>query len=263
MPGFGSDMLRLGGPKVFNDGSIQMNTAALLSPYHNRPDYKGSLITPAEEMMETLVQYHCDGFQIAYHGNGDAGIECMIQAMEKAQKICPRSEPRHILIHCQTASDSQIERMQKVGIVPSFFGLHVWYYGDRHRDIYLGPERAARINPSGTAVRLGMKHSLHADTPVLPPLTIRSISTAVNRITYDGKELGPEQRISIEEAVRAYTSHAAWFHFEEKRRGSIEVGKRADFVLLSQDLLAVKPEDILQTEVLMTMVGGRIVYDKR
>lgn len=260
LPGFGGDMIRLGGPKIFNDGSIQMNTAALLKPYHNRPDYKGFLLVPAEEMGEQLIKLHCEGQQITYHGNGDAGIECMIAAIEKAQKICPRKDPRHILVHCQTASDEQLERMNKVGIVPTFFGLHVWYYGDRHYETFLGPERAERIDPSGTAVRLGMKHSLHADSPVLPPMVIRSIHTAVNRITYNGRLLGPDQRISIEEAVRAYTTNAAWFHFAEDIRGSIEPGKLADFVLLSHDLLAMKPEDLLEAEVLMTMVKGRVVH---
>ncbi len=261
MQGFGTPLIRFGGPKLFNDGSIQMYTAALLEPYHGRPDHKGSLLIPAEEMAEKLIAYHCAGYQITYHGNGDAGIECMIQAIEKAQKVCPRQDPRHILVHCQTASDSQLERMSKLGIIPTFFGLHVWYYGDRHRDIFLGPERASRINPSGTAVRLGMKHSLHADTPVLPPMTIRSIHTAVNRITYEGHLLGADQRISIEEAVRAYTSHAAYFQFDEQRRGTIEPGKRADFVVLSHDLLAMRPEDLLEAQILMTMVGGRVVYE--
>ncbi len=258
--GFGSRMVSICGPKIFNDGSIQAYTAALSRPYHDRPDHCPGLLIPEEKLTKALVRYHSDGYQITYHGNGDLGIEAMITAIEKAQRVCPRPDPRHVLIHCQTASDSQLARMKAVGITPSFFGLHVWYYGDRHYERFLGPERASRIDPSGSAVRLGMRHSLHADSPVMPPWTLRSIHTAVNRKTRNGRILGEDQRITAEEAVRAYTSHAAWLHFAEHERGSIEPGKLADFVLLSEDLLSMDPEGIADASVRMTMVEGRIVY---
>ncbi len=258
--GFGSDMVTFSGPKFFNDGSIQAYTAALSEPYYDKPDCKPGLLTPVDEMTKALVHSHCDGYQITYHGNGDVGIEVMIAAIEKAQRLCPRPDPRHILVHCQTVSDAQLARMKKVGILPTFFGLHVWYYGDRHYERFLGPERAERIDPSGSAVRLGMRHSLHADSPVLPPWSLRSIHTAVARTTMKGRLLGGDQRISVEEAVRAYTSHAAFFHFAEKERGTLEPGKAADLVALSEDLLTVPTEEILKTEVLATMVGGRVVH---
>lgn len=258
--GFGSPMVRVSGPKLFNDGSIQAYTAALGEPYFDRPDLQPGTIMPEAEIAEQLIAYHRDGYQITYHGNGDAGIEVMIAAIEKAQELYPREDPRHIILHCQTASDVQLARMKKAGIVPSFFGLHIWYYGDRHHDVFLGPERAARLDPSGSAVRLGMRHSLHADSPVMPPWTLQSIHTAVNRTTKQGRLLGGDQRISAAEAVRAYTSHAAWFQFAEHEIGSIEPGKRADFVLLSEDILSVDPTTIADAKVLMTMLGGRIVH---
>lgn len=254
-------MVAFSGPKFFNDGSIQAYTAALSKPYFDRPDHMPGTLMPDEKMEAALIDAHCKGYQIAYHGNGDVGIEVMIRSVEKAQRVCPRPDPRHILVHCQTVSDAQLERMKAVGIAPSFFGLHVWNWGDRHYERFLGPERAERIDPSGSAVRLGMKHSLHADTPVLPPFTLRSIHTAVNRLTRNGRLLGADQRISVEEAVRAYTSHAAWFHFAEKYRGTIEPGKLADFVLLSDDLMTIPPEAIEQAQVLMTMCDGRVVYE--
>ena len=258
--GFGSRMVRVSGPKLFNDGSIQAYTAALSEPYFDCPDLRPGTLIPDAEIRERLIGYHRDGYQITYHGNGDVGIEVMIAAMEKAQELYPREDPRHILLHCQTASDAQLARMKKAGIAPSFFGLHIWYYGDRHYETFLGPERTTRLDPSGSAVRLGMRHSLHADSPVMPPWTLQSIHTAVNRVTRKGRVLGEDQRITPEEAVRAYTSHAAWFQFAEHERGSIEPGKRADFVLLSDDILAVDPATIADAKVLMTMLGGRVVY---
>ena len=260
--GFGSKMVTFCGPKLFNDGSIQTYTAALSQPYHDRPDCRPDVLVPGEKITEALVRHHTAGYQITYHGNGDAGIEVMISAIEKAQKLCPRKDPRHILVHCQTASDVHLARMKAAGIIPTFYGLHVWYYGDRHYERFLCPERASRLDPSGSAVRLGLRHSLHADSPVMPPWTLRSIHTAVHRITRKGRLLGGDQRISVEEAVRAYTSHAAWFQFAEHERGSIEPGKLADFTLLSEDLISVDPERIADTSVSMTMTGGRIVYSR-
>ena len=259
-PGLGGNMVSICGPKLFNDGSIQAYTAALLQPYHDRPDCRPGLLTPRDEMEDLLIRYHGAGQQIAFHANGDACIESMIAGIEKAQQLHPRKDPRHIMVHCQTASDSQLARMKAVGIMPSFFGLHVWYYGDRHYERFLGPERAGRLDPAGSASRLGLTYSLHADSPVMPPWTLRSIHTAVNRKTSGGRLLGADQRISVEEAVRAYTSYAAFFHFAEHERGSIEPGKSADFTLLSEDILAIEPERIAEAKVLMTMTGGRVVH---
>ncbi len=260
--GFGTPQVRISGPKLFNDGSIQAYTAAVSEPYHDRPEITSGLLMKDGELDALVERYHGAGYQIAYHGNGDMGIEAMIQAVEKAQKRFPRQDPRHILVHCQLASDEQLERMRNVGIVPSFFGLHIWYYGDRHYEKFLGPKRASRMDPSGSAVRLGMRHSLHADSPVMPPWTLQSIHTAVNRKTRNGRTLGEDQRISVEEAVRAYTSHAAWFHFREHELGSIEPGKFADFVLLSEDILNIEPERIAETKVLMTVLGGHVVFEE-
>ncbi len=258
--GFGTKQVRISGPKLFNDGSIQAHTAALLAPYHDRPDFQAGLLMKDGELDRLVEHYHREGYQIAYHANGDASIEAIIQAVEKAQKKFPRQDPRHIVVHCQLASDKHLERMHKAGMIPSFFGLHIWYYGDRHFERFLGPERASRMDPSGSAVRLGMRHSLHADSPVMPPWTIKSIHTAVNRTTRNGRTLGEDQRISAEEAVRAYTSHAAYFQFRENQVGSIEPGKLADFVLLSDDILTMAPQKIEDTKVLMTVLGGQTVY---
>ncbi|RRD70910.1 MULTISPECIES: amidohydrolase [unclassified Desulfovibrio] len=260
LSGPGSPLLRFHGMKLLVDGSIQAFTAAVPAGYHSRPQTKPAPIIPQKELDDLVFKAHSAGQQAILHGNGDGAITSIIRAVEKAQARCPRKNPRHLLIHCQMASDEQLERMKAAGLWPSFFALHVWNWGDRHREIFLGPTRAARIDPCGSAVRLGLPFSLHADTPVLPQMTMQSIHTAVNRITSAGLPLGPEQRVSALDALRAYTTHAAAMCFEEKRRGSIEPGKLADFTLLDADPRAVPAEDINRIHIVSTVSMGRPVW---
>lgn len=260
LDGVGSPLLRPAGVKILMDGSIQAFTAALSGGYRGHPEIRPGILGSREDLDAFVLEMHTAGHQVVAHGNGDEAIEAILAAVEHAQAACPRTDPRHLLIHCQTATDAQLARMKNVGLWPSFFGLHVWNWGDRHRDIFLGPERAARIDPCGSAARLGLPFSLHADTPVLPQMTMLSMHTAVNRLTSSGRPLGPEQRISPLEAVRAYTTYAAAMCFDEARRGSIEPGKIADFTLLGADPCAVPPEDIRHIPILATISAGRPVW---
>ena len=164
-----------------------------------------------------------------------------------------------MIIHCQTASDDHIRRMKKIGVVPSYFVNHVYYWGDRHVSIFLGPERARRIDPLNSSLKEGLLFTLHSDLPVTPVDPLFSIHTAVNRITRNGEVLGPEERISPLEALKTYTTHAAYCSFEEDVKGSIEVGKWADFTILSDNPLTVAPETIKDIRVEGTVVGGNVV----
>jgi predicted amidohydrolase YtcJ len=158
------------------------------------------------------------------------------------------------------ASDDHIDRMKVLGVVPSYFPNHVFYWGDRHKSIFLGPERAARIDPLGSSVRAGLKFTLHADTPVTPISPLHSMHCAVNRLTRNGEVLGPEERISPYDALKAFTTDAAFASFEEHIKGSITPGKLADFAILEKNPLKVKPETIRDIQVLQTVVGGKTVY---
>jgi len=260
LDGVGTPLVQPAGIKLLVDGSIQAYTAAIPEGYYSRPEVKPGIIGTQKELNDRVYAVHAAGKQVVVHGNGNGAIEAIITAVERAQARCPREDPRHLLIHCQMASDGQLERMKVAGIWPSFFGLHVWNWGDRHRDIFLGPERAARIDPCGSAVRLGLPFSLHADTPVLPQMTMLSIHTVVNRITKSGKELGPDQRVSPLEAMRAYTTYAAAMCFSEHRRGSIEPGKLADFTLLGDDPCTVPPLKIRDIPILAAVSSGRLVW---
>jgi predicted amidohydrolase YtcJ len=156
--------------------------------------------------------------------------------------------------------EEQLDEAKKLGMLPSFFPGHVYYWGDRHRDIFLGPRRAARISPAASAVRRGMRFTLHHDAPVVPEDMLHIVWCAVNRMTSSGKLLGADQRIAVRDALKAITIHAAWQYFEEDRKGTIEPGKLADFVILSDNPLTIESTKIKDIRVLETIKGGVTIY---
>ena len=259
--GFKGEKVSIGGVKYFTDGSIQGFTGALLADYHTRPGYRGELVATQEEIEATILKYYRTGMQIAVHVNGDAAIEASLVAFEKAKAAVPGNRTRHLFVHSQMASDGQLARMQACNIMPTFFAQHIWVWGDRHYSTFMGPKRAERMSPAGTAVRMGMPFALHVDSPVLPPTALGSMHTAVNRVTSGGRLLGEDQRISPLEALRAYTSHAALCCGQEDTGGRIEPGRYADFVLLSDSPLDVAPDRIRDIQVRATISDGEIVYD--
>jgi hypothetical protein len=151
--------------------------------------------------------------------------------------------------------------MQELGITPSFFSAHTYYWGDRHRDIFMGPERAARMSPSRSALERDMRFSVHLDSPVVPMQPMLLLWSTVNRLSSSGAVIGAEQSIDPMQALRAVTIDAAWQVFQEDNRGSLEPGKWADLVLLSGDPLA-DPQRIRDIDVLETIVGGRTIYQR-
>lgn len=258
----GDSRLTLGGVKLFLDGSIQAETAALLTPYIQHDEWKGEFVMSVEEFEALVHKYHAQGHHMSIHGNGDAAIEAIITAIEKAQHTTPQNDNRHMLIHSQMAHTDHLHRMRTCGIIPSFFGMHTYNWGDRHRDLFVGPERAARMNPAGEAEAMGLPFTLHIDIPVLPVQVLDSIQTAVTRKTRNGDILGIDQRTTQYGAVAAYTSYAALCSRSEKHRGSLTVGKLADMTLLTQDITTCSPNKIAETKVLMTIVGGEVVYTR-
>jgi len=258
---FGSDYVKFGGLKYFVDGSIQVFTAALSKDYHTRQGHKGELLFPINTINSIIEKYHCMNIQIAIHSNGDAAAEAVIQAFENALVKNPRTDLHHMLIHAQMVSDDHLKRMQKCGIIPSFFSRHVEVWGDRHATLFIGPERMARLDPAGSAVRLGMPFSLHVDTPVLPVTVLGNIHVAVNRISSGGTVYGEDQRITPLKALEAYTIYAALCCNTRADRGSLAVGNYADFVILDKNLLTENPLEIKNINVLKTICGGHTVYE--
>lgn len=263
---YGDGQIKVRGAKLFQDGSIQGYTGWLSNPYHipyseAEPFYRGFPIHKREELAQAFAAVHAAGLQILVHANGDAAIDDVLYAFEYAQKLHPRKDARHRIEHAQTAREDQLDRIKLLDITPSFFVDHVFYFGDGHRDVYLGEDRARRISPLKSAVERGIRFSLHNDTAVTPADPLHLVSVAVNRITSGGRELGPEFRITPYQALRAVTIDAAWQAFEEQEKGSIEPGKLADLVILQENPLTADPRSLHLIPVLRTIIGGKTVYE--
>lgn len=259
-----SGKIKIGGVKEFSDGSIQGYTGYLGQHYHTPFNgdmtYRGFPRYTRDELASRVLQVHKSGRQMMTHANGDAAIDDVLYAYGKAQEAFPRKDVRQVIIHSQMMREDQLDEVKRLDAIPSFFVLHTYYWGDRHRDIFIGPDRAARISPTRSAKDRGINYTIHADTPVVPMEPMRLIWSAVNRITTSGAVLGAAQRIPVADALRATTINAAYQNFEEKERGSIEVGKYADMVILSDNIAKVDPMAIKDIKVLETIVEGKTVY---
>ncbi|KKK40070.1 hypothetical protein WQ57_00655 [Mesobacillus campisalis] len=258
----GNGLIALDSAKMFQDGSIQGLTGALREPYHCNPNLYGDLNFEQSVINEEILDLHNRGYRIAIHGNGDKAIGSILDGFEFAIQKYPRQNHRHRIEHVQTATIQDLDRMQKLGIAGSFFINHVYYWGDRHEKIFLGPNRARRISPLADAVEREILFTLHSDAPITPISPLFSIWAAVNRVTREGGILGPEQRIDVETALKSMTNYGAKLNFDEDHSGSIELGKRADFAILAADPTSINPIDIKDIPILGTIIGGEVVYWK-
>lgn len=258
--------VRMAGVKLFLDGSPQGKTAWLSAPYYEvpegeSPDYCGFPVQTEESVLDTMKTCIRNHWQINVHANGDAAIEQMIRCYEKALKDTgSREDLRPVVIHCQTVREDQLDRMKAIGMIASFFHDHVYYWGDYHYESVLGPDRASRISPLQSALKRGISFTLHQDTPVAPPDVMAAIHNAVNRRTLQGRVLGADQAISVEEALKAVTVNGAFQIFEEADKGSITPGKKADFVVLGENPLETPKERLKQIRVLETIKDGETIY---
>jgi predicted amidohydrolase YtcJ len=260
---------RIGGVKLSFDGSPQGKTAYLSQPYlvppHGQPaSYRGYASLPTEEINRKIALCYERNWQFLVHCNGDAAGDLMLGAVKDAQaQFGSRDDRRDVMIHCQTVREDQLDLMQQLGIIPSMFGMHCFYWGDWHRDSVLGPERAERISPARSALRRGMIFSQHHDAPVALPSAIRILSSVVNRRTRSGDILGASQCIPVGAALKALTIWPAYHHYEEKKRGSIEVGKLADFVILDRNPLKIPTSELDKLQIVETIKSGKTIYAAR
>jgi len=262
-----SNHLRVGGAKLNLDGSPQGRTAWMTKPYFKPPpgqkdDYLGYPAMTDEQAIGYVDKAFANGWQILAHVSGDAAIDQFIKAVRAAEKKYGMADRRPVAIHAHTARLDQLEAFKELGIMPSFFPMHTFYWGDWHRDTVFGPERGANISPTGWALERGMIFTSHHDAPVAKPDSMRVLDATVNRVTRSGQVLGPQQRVSPLVGLKAQTIWSAYQHFEEKTKGSIEVGKLADFVVLDQNPLTVDPLKIAGIKVLETIKEGATVYHR-
>jgi predicted amidohydrolase YtcJ len=257
--------VRIGGAKATIDGSPQGKTAFLSEPYYKPPegqgpDYRGYAAITKEQIVDAVDLAYANGWQILTHANGDAAVDWLIEAVGAATAKHGPGDRRAVLVHGQTARLDQLPKLKELAILPSFFPMHTYYWGDWHRSSVLGPERAERISPCNSARNLGMIFTSHHDAPVANPDAIRVLSATVTRVTRSGYVLGPEERVDTLTALKAMTIWPAIQYFEDASKGTIEPGKLADFVILSADPLAVKPEDLITLKVVETFKEGKSVY---
>jgi predicted amidohydrolase YtcJ len=256
---------RVGGAKLTLDGSPQGKTAWLTRPYHVAPpgqrgDFAGQPTISSEGAFREVDRAFTEGWQLLCHCNGDAAIDLMIAAARAAVAKHGAADRRMVLIHGQTLREDQVDAIRELGIIPSLFPMHTFYWGDWHRDSVLGPERAENISPTGWCLARGMRFTTHHDAPVARPDSMRVLSATVTRRSRSGDIIGPRHRVPVATALKAMTLWAAWQHFEDDQKGSIEAGKLADFVLLSDNPLTVDPERLSELKVSQTIKEGVAVY---
>ncbi len=251
-----NNMLSFGPVKFLLDGSLQGYTGNLRWPYYLNGK-NGIANMTFDEVKEDLLMIHKAGYQAALHANGDQATQDAINAIQYALNIAPRFDHRHRLEHNQLVNEAQLVCMKTLGITTNLFVNHVYYWGDLYAKSILGYERANRIDPAGSALKHGVKFAFHSDASVTPVDPLKTIWIATTRKTLSGKVLGPEQRISTYDALKAVTIDAAYLLFQDGMKGSIEVGKFADFAVLDRNPLEVPADDVQHIKVKATILGGK------
>ncbi len=256
--------VRVGGIKFSLDGSVQGRTAYLTEPFTKPPpgmstDYRAYPTYPAEALNRHVIDFIDRGVPMLIHANGDAAIDMVIDAVKATSSQAAQRDHRTVVIHAQVTREDQLHRFAELGLIPSYFSAHPFFWGDWHRQI-LGNERAAFISPVARTAELGIPFTIHNDAPVVPADMMRLMWVTVNRKTRSGHVLGADQRATPMQALYAMTLGAAYQYFEEDRKGSIAPGKQADLVILDANPLAVDADAIQDIRVVETFARGRSVW---
>ncbi len=257
---------RIGGVKISLDGSPQGKTAWLTQAYVIPPEgkdqnYKGYPAIKDDQQVNQYINLAFEqGWQVLAHANGDAAIDQFIGAVKDATAKQGKADRRSVLIHSQTIRDDQLDQLKALDIIPSFFSLHTYYWGDWHRQQTLGETRAAHISPTATALKKNLIFTEHHDAPVVPPHSMMMIDATVNRLTRTNYVLGKNERVSPYFALKSITDWAAYQYFEEQSKGTLTKGKLADLVILEHNPLTVPNRNIKDIQILATYKEGQLIY---
>ncbi len=258
--GFGDEWLQVGGVKFGADGSASERTMAMSTPYVGRPDDFGILTMNQEQIHAAVEDGHRNGFQVGIHANGDLAIDMVLNAYERVQELWPRPDPRHRIEHCSLVNPELLTRIKAAGVIPTPFYTYVHYHGNKWVDY--GEEKMRWMFAHRSFLDYDIPVAGASDYVPGPYEPLMAIQSMVTRKDFDGRVWGPNQRVTVDEALRICTINGAHASFEEDIKGSITSGKLADFVILAGDPHDVDPDRITEIPVVRTVVGGRTVHPK-
>lgn len=257
--GFGDDWLRIGAVKYAADGSASERTMSMSTPYAGKPDDYGILTMTQEQIDDAVDDAVAHGFRVGIHANGDVAIEMVLNAYERVLKMSSGANPRHRIEHCSLINGELLARIKAAGVVPAPFYTYAYYHGNKWVDY--GPEKMQHMFAHRSFLDAGIPVAPASDYTPGPYEPLMAIQSMVTRKDQQGRVWGPNQRVSITEAMRICTVHGAYASFEEDTKGTLAPGKLADFVILEKDPHDVDPDSIVDIKVVRTVVGGKTVYD--
>jgi len=257
--GLGDAWVRVGAIKNYCDGSISERTARLSQPYVGRPNDFGILVITEDELYEHVRKAHAAGWQVGTHANGDVAIDMTLRVYERVLREMPRTDPRFRLEHCTLVNDSLVARIKALGAIPLPFSTYVYYHGEKMKAY--GPDRLNHMFALRSFIDAGIRPTQASDYPPGPFEPMMALQSEVTRTDVKGNIWGPQQKITLEEAIRVGTINGAYASYEESLKGSIEPGKLADLVILGHNIFKEDPSNIISIPIERTMVGGRWVWE--
>ena len=258
--GFGNEWLRVGGLKLFADGSCSERTMRMSTPYADQPDYFGILTMSQQELDEAIEDAHAHQFQVGVHANGDVAIDMVLKSYERVLKRRPHPDPRFRIEHCTLVNPALLRRMAAIGAIPTPFYTYVHFHGNKWAAY--GKQRLQWMFAHRSFLDYKIRVAAASDYVPGPFEPLMAIQSMVTRKDFEGRVWGPNQRIQVSEALRVCTMNGAYASFEETIKGSITPAKLADFVVLAKDPHDVAPDQIKHIPVVRTVVGGKTVHLK-